>query len=292
MLEQEKKIIKKSEIENLSTKNKPVEKNPELIIPNIAIKDVKEKENENKNCFSSSWWEKVRIGLKKAFPEESFQDNTGRTGRPEAGIKPQYVIERLNEIFGPQRWMAREVNKSISTSKQPNNSKAPAEFVNMKIELLIGYFKEWINKETGEPNSNFIVMAKREGYGGCRIINENLADATKGAETDAIKKAASKFDIAEEAYKGNISMDQARRGEAKYQAKALGVNVKKSLAPLGQKAPLCPLCGEIMSWRISVRGPFWGCSTYPACKGVLGSTDVDINGNITRGTESSQQIDY
>jgi len=30
----------------------------------------------------------------------------------------------------------------------------------------------------------------------------------------------------------------------------------------------CPLCGKSMNLRRGARGPFWGCSKYPRCKGV------------------------
>lgn len=33
-------------------------------------------------------------------------------------------------------------------------------------------------------------------------------------------------------------------------------------------APSCPECGAAMRKRTSSRGPFWGCSTYPQCKGL------------------------
>lgn len=33
-------------------------------------------------------------------------------------------------------------------------------------------------------------------------------------------------------------------------------------------APSCPECGEAMRKRTSSRGPFWGCSAYPQCKGI------------------------
>lgn len=40
------------------------------------------------------------------------------------------------------------------------------------------------------------------------------------------------------------------------------------------KSPKCPLCGESMQKRIAKSGnlkgkPFWGCSTFPKCKGFL-----------------------
>lgn len=33
-------------------------------------------------------------------------------------------------------------------------------------------------------------------------------------------------------------------------------------------APQCPECGAAMVKRTSARGEFWGCGTYPQCKGV------------------------
>jgi four helix bundle suffix protein len=33
-------------------------------------------------------------------------------------------------------------------------------------------------------------------------------------------------------------------------------------------SPDCPLCGKPMRRRTSARGPFWGCSAYPDCKGI------------------------
>jgi restriction system protein len=33
-------------------------------------------------------------------------------------------------------------------------------------------------------------------------------------------------------------------------------------------APLCPKCGSPMVKRNGPRGEFWGCSTFPKCKGT------------------------
>jgi restriction system protein len=33
--------------------------------------------------------------------------------------------------------------------------------------------------------------------------------------------------------------------------------------------PTCPSCGERMTARESKRGPFWGCVTYPRCRGMI-----------------------
>lgn len=38
---------------------------------------------------------------------------------------------------------------------------------------------------------------------------------------------------------------------------------------IGDNKPVCPICGEAMMIRRSKRGPFWGCSKYPDCKGIV-----------------------
>lgn len=35
-----------------------------------------------------------------------------------------------------------------------------------------------------------------------------------------------------------------------------------------QAAPECPVCGKAMRRRKSAKGPFWGCSAFPECKGT------------------------
>ncbi|MDD5705462.1 MAG: four helix bundle suffix domain-containing protein [Kiritimatiellae bacterium] len=39
-------------------------------------------------------------------------------------------------------------------------------------------------------------------------------------------------------------------------------------------APTCPECGAAMKKRSSRRGPFWGCSAYPQCKGLRPMADT------------------
>jgi four helix bundle suffix protein len=51
-----------------------------------------------------------------------------------------------------------------------------------------------------------------------------------------------------------------------------GIREKMTAARLESRAdsaaPVCPDCGAHMKQRSSSRGPFWGCSAYPKCKGV------------------------
>ena len=269
----------------------------------IKGEEQKAVEEVSTELFSDEWWKEASKKLKAPFPEESYQDNSSRTGTPEVGIRPQYVIERLNDAFGANHWEVKEIERKVSSSEYSKTDKRTGVISTKKrvdvfvfLELLVGEYVSWIDKETGEPKSSWRTFAKRQGAGGMRVLDGNVADATKGAETDALKKAASKFDVAEEAYKGKISIGKARIGEAKYQAKQMGVgqkDVKKVLPQETQKAPTCPDCGEIMKWRVSQRGPFWGCSRYPSCSGTRSVDSVDSNGEVKPQEGSAEhQLDY
>jgi len=40
-----------------------------------------------------------------------------------------------------------------------------------------------------------------------------------------------------------------------------------------ENAPLCPVCEKPMKKRKSAKGPFWGCTNYPNCKGIRPSEE-------------------
>ena len=53
-----------------------------------------------------------------------------------------------------------------------------------------------------------------------------------------------------------------------------------SVAKQVQSAPKCPGCGAPMAKRNSSRGAFWGCTTYPRCRGTR-SIEIDITSQVT-----------
>lgn len=61
-----------------------------------------------------------------------------------------------------------------------------------------------------------------------------------------------------------------------------GIREKMTAARLDARAdpaaPLCPECGVPMKKRNSQRGPFWGCSAYPKCKGIR---QIGTSGPVT-----------
>lgn len=218
--------------------------------PNTPPKGEKPVQNEkgtNKDnvipeLSSKIDWKHAREVIAESFPPESIQVNTARTGNEEIGVKPQYVIERLNEAFGFNHWAAVKIESEIGQNH-----------CLFHVNLLVGSY----------INGSFIVEAERSAYGGSRIVKGNLPDALKGAQTDAIKKAASMFNIAGEIYKGTVTLEEAKKLEAKAQG------IEFISQPKDQKAPICPKDGAHMVWKVSKRGPFWGCSNYPECNGIV-----------------------
>lgn len=66
---------------------------------------------------------------------------------------------------------------------------------------------------------------------------------------------------------------QERAGTVSDEQKARHVkNLRQNKAPVAASAtpPICPRCGQIMVLRTSRKdgNQFWGCSTYPKCKGM------------------------
>lgn len=50
--------------------------------------------------------------------------------------------------------------------------------------------------------------------------------------------------------------------------------------PTTEEGPNCPHCGSAMVKRIGRRGqyrntPFWGCSSFPSCRGVMFIDEAD-----------------
>jgi len=105
-----------------------------------------------------------------------------------SSIKPAYVIERLNEVFGPGGW--HEVYEFVESqaftktiTKDGKTIERPATMVVMKAYFTVPRYG-----------------IHMEAYGG--NDNEDRGDAYKGACTDALTKIASHLGIGMEVYKG------------------------------------------------------------------------------------------
>jgi four helix bundle suffix protein len=66
---------------------------------------------------------------------------------------------------------------------------------------------------------------------------------------------------------GMLSNQMTRQEEQFIQDGGISERMHKvRTSELVKKLPQCPECGKPMKQRISAKGPFWGCTGYPACK--------------------------
>ena len=109
-----------------------------------------------------------------------------------SAISPMYIIERLNDVFGVENWVAEEqIIKEIETQK--------GMYVVARVTLKC------------RIDENSVIV--RSQYGG----NENpmdIGDSYKGAVTDALTKCASMIGIGQDVYKGNQSHNKAIAGDS------------------------------------------------------------------------------
>ena len=87
-----------------------------------------------------------------------------------------------------------------------------------------------------------------------RGIPVSPTEAEAGEEENATGKTSSRK-------RSRRSSGGTRRAPARATA-------SKEQAAVDPNAPLCPKCGSSMIKRTGPRGEFWGCSTFPKCKGT------------------------
>ena len=115
--------------------------------------------------------------LTAPFPKEAMSVDSSR-GFDLTSIKAQYIIERMNEVFGIDGW--RFTGTYQSTEKG------------------VIYLGRLIYKI---ENEDFI----REGVG-YSDNKKNMGDTYKGATTDFISKVCSHLGVGNEVFKGNIDV--------------------------------------------------------------------------------------
>lgn len=113
--------------------------------------------------------------LAAPFPDEAYSIDSSR-GFDLTSLKAQYATERLNEVVGIMNWTFDSEYKETDGGI-----------------LCFGTLKITVN---GKQNT---ISAP-----GFSSNKKNLGDAYKGANTDSLKKCASRIGIGNEAHKGMI----------------------------------------------------------------------------------------
>ena len=123
---------------------------------------------------------KIYKQLSAPFPKEALKDDNSR-GFILTSVKAQYIKERLNEVMGPNGWdFESEVVKITD------------EGVAVKLKLTLKFPDGTTSTKGGFGGGEF--KSKAQAFG----------DPFKGAETDALSKAASAFGVANDVFKGLV----------------------------------------------------------------------------------------
>ncbi len=108
-----------------------------------------------------------------------------------------------------------------------------------------------------------ISRGEREWVAALREFYQPFAQALNEAQ-DKMRAAAPPRPAARKA-NGEDDSKPRRRSPKQPRQRAAGATAGQ---PVGAPAIVCPLCGAPMVKRTSRYGEFWGCSTYPACRGT------------------------
>jgi len=115
------------------------------------------------------------------FQPEAMSKDMSR-GFELTSIKAQYVVERLNEVFGVEGWKADYVVQLLDKEQG----------CVVKCVLIA-------NINDGEK------VIQRSAFGGSEI-KKNIGDTIKSAMTDALSKTASHIGIGNEVFKGKVKV--------------------------------------------------------------------------------------
>jgi len=139
--------------------------------------------------------------MRADFPPESVQVRAvlkrGKEDLTLTGYKPQYIIERMNDIFGHEGWDFEVLKAEISED-------GGVAWVLGRLTV----YQIFANEE-GKPdiNGDIIVrsvMTKKDQFGSSSVGEMGIGDALKGAATNSFEKCASMLDIGHLAYKGLV----------------------------------------------------------------------------------------
>lgn len=138
---------------------------------------------------------KIYAALAAPFPEEAIERTKGSVtgkGYDTAGVRAQFLINRLNEVLGLGCYrIHRTINvRTITTPKGRSMYEAVCD---MTVEL-----GEWVD-------GKFVVFAESVSDGGHLATSE--IDAKKGSHTGALKRALAGFGIGKAAWEGRLDDD-------------------------------------------------------------------------------------
>lgn len=161
-----------------------------------------EKEEQNKvipDGEQTDFFKKVKKANKVLDKVEKFATQTNRSqGYEQKGYNPQYVIEAVSAAFGPDNIVIKEVKHDfvfIEPKKVESEGKDDEyEYGYIEVKVIVGL--------RVSAESPFIYRQARGGKQWRKPRHQH--SATESAKSSAIKKALSRFNIGDKAYKGEL----------------------------------------------------------------------------------------
>ena len=154
--------------------------------------------------------------LRAPFPNEALKPDTSR-GFELTSIKAAYVIERLNEVFGPCGTGWRYSHSPFDDVPTDNGRLEVVTEVALQYRVPDGgcgrvtWTDTW--EYSGDPQWSEPIFAcggKGLGKGGARYT-----DARKSAVTDGLTKAASMIGVGHQVFKGLVRTGRDARGDGR-----------------------------------------------------------------------------
>ncbi len=177
------------------------------------------------------------VALREKFPDESLQTKQGsrdkKTGQYKilVGYKPQYIIERLNDVLGHEEWDFEVITSEIKDG-----------WGVVLGRLSVYEFITYQDEESTLRERRLV--CKKEQFGTATLNAETGAgDCLKGAATNSLEKCSSLLDIGHLAYKGKEKVHKDNGEEVRGTE---GTEEVKETAPSisSKKSQLSAICAE------------------------------------------------
>lgn len=132
------------------------------------------------------------VQVKKSFKDEDTGEQTYLTG-----YKPQYVIERMNDVWGHEGWDFEVLKHGVEGKEA------------WVLGRLTIYQSKWDENAIDGPLIRKVLTIKEQFGTSSYNKGTSYGDALKGAATNAFEKACSFLDVGHIAYKGLLSVPES-----------------------------------------------------------------------------------
>lgn len=168
--------------------------------------------------------------IREDFPKESVQVKTSfknpKTGESKVltGYKPQYIIERMNDVFGHEGWDFEVLKYGVEG----------------KDAWVLGRLTIYeIRRDENSIDGPLIrkTMAVKDQFGSSFYNQEDSSygDALKGAATNSFEKCCSFIDIGHLAYKGLVLVPENHPSQTEISQNKKEVETKKLISELREE---------------------------------------------------------